>query len=142
MTRVNNYPLLIEFVPGTRLSRELEVVSKLPIVQNGPWNVCRLRRRSDGAAARVKDLDVAPSALGLTLSSFGVGGSTEIQQALAAMTQKGAHAVVVLPDNLIWFHRAQILDLATRSQLPTICMFERSMPAHRLARERIAACPM
>jgi hypothetical protein len=58
------------------------------------------------------------------------------------MTQKGAHAVVVLPDNLIWFHRAQILDLATRSQLPTICMFERSMPTHRLARERIAACPM
>ena len=36
MTRVNNYPLLIEFVPGTRISREPEVVSKLPIVQNGP----------------------------------------------------------------------------------------------------------
>jgi hypothetical protein len=34
MTRVNNYPLLIEFVPGTRISREPEVVSKLPIVQN------------------------------------------------------------------------------------------------------------
>ena len=36
MTRVNDYPLLIEFVPGTRISREPEVVSKLPIVQNGP----------------------------------------------------------------------------------------------------------
>jgi len=36
MTRVNNYPLLIEFVPGTRISREPEVVSKLPILQNGP----------------------------------------------------------------------------------------------------------
>jgi hypothetical protein len=33
---VNNYPLLIEFVPGTRISRDPEVVSKLPIVQNGP----------------------------------------------------------------------------------------------------------
>ena len=36
MTRVNNYPLLIDFVPGTRISREPEVVSKLPILQNGP----------------------------------------------------------------------------------------------------------
>ena len=37
---------------------------------------------------------------------------------------EGAHAVVVLADNLILFHRAQILDLATRSHLPTICMFK------------------
>ncbi len=36
MTRVNNYPLLIEFVPGTRISREPEVVPKLPILRNGP----------------------------------------------------------------------------------------------------------
>jgi len=36
---VNNYPLLIEFVPGTRISRDpafVEFVSTLPIVQNGP----------------------------------------------------------------------------------------------------------
>lgn len=33
MTR---YPLLIEFVPGTRIHREPEVVPRLPIVQNGP----------------------------------------------------------------------------------------------------------
>src|SRR5438128_9292943 len=29
-------PLFIEFVPGTRLFREPEIVPKLPIVQNGP----------------------------------------------------------------------------------------------------------
>ena len=33
---MNVYPLLIEFVPGTRIAREPEVVSKLPILQNGP----------------------------------------------------------------------------------------------------------
>ena len=33
---MNNYPLLIEFVPGTCISREPEVVSRLPILQNGP----------------------------------------------------------------------------------------------------------
>ena len=33
---MNNYPLLIEFVPGTRISREPEVVPKLPILRNGP----------------------------------------------------------------------------------------------------------
>jgi hypothetical protein len=36
---VNKYPLLIEFVPGTRISRDsefVEFVSTLPIVHNGP----------------------------------------------------------------------------------------------------------
>ena len=36
VTRMNALPLLIEFVPGTRVYREPEVASKLPIVQNGP----------------------------------------------------------------------------------------------------------
>jgi len=31
-----NHPLLIEFVPGTRISREPDVVSQLPILRNGP----------------------------------------------------------------------------------------------------------
>ena len=30
------YPLLIEFVPGTRIVREPDVASKLPILGNGP----------------------------------------------------------------------------------------------------------
>ena len=30
------YPLLIEFVSGTRITREPEVMSKLPILHNGP----------------------------------------------------------------------------------------------------------
>lgn len=33
---MNAYPLLIEFVSGTRITREPEVVSPLPILQNGP----------------------------------------------------------------------------------------------------------
>ncbi len=33
---MNAYALLNEFVPGTRVYREPEVVPKLPIVQNGP----------------------------------------------------------------------------------------------------------
>lgn len=33
---MTDHPLLIEFVPGTRLSREPDVVSKLPILRNGP----------------------------------------------------------------------------------------------------------
>ena len=32
----NAYPLLIEFVPGTRLFRQPDFVSKLPILRNGP----------------------------------------------------------------------------------------------------------
>jgi len=33
---MNAYPLLIEFVFGTRITCEPEVVSKLPILRNGP----------------------------------------------------------------------------------------------------------
>ncbi len=33
---MKEYPLLIEFVSGTRITREPEVTSKLPILQNGP----------------------------------------------------------------------------------------------------------
>jgi hypothetical protein len=36
MASNGNFPLLIEFVPGTNLSREPETVPQLPIVQNGP----------------------------------------------------------------------------------------------------------
>jgi hypothetical protein len=36
MTDMNAYPLLIEFVSGTHITREPEVMSKLPILQNGP----------------------------------------------------------------------------------------------------------
>ena len=33
---MNDFPLLIEFVPGTTLFREPDFAPKLPIVQNGP----------------------------------------------------------------------------------------------------------
>ena len=33
---MNAFPLLIEFAAGTRITREPEVVSQLPILQNGP----------------------------------------------------------------------------------------------------------
>lgn len=33
---MSEFPLLIEFVPDTRLERDPDVVSQLPIVQNGP----------------------------------------------------------------------------------------------------------
>src|SRR5436190_1182270 len=33
---IQAFPLLIQFVPGTRVSREPEFVSALPILQNGP----------------------------------------------------------------------------------------------------------
>ena len=33
---MNTYPLLVEFVPGTRITREPPIVSRLPILRNGP----------------------------------------------------------------------------------------------------------
>jgi len=33
---MNDFPLLVEFVPRTSISREPETIPKLPVVQNGP----------------------------------------------------------------------------------------------------------
>ena len=75
-------------------------------------------------APQVRSLEAGASVLGIALDTFGIEGPSEIEQAFPVMKQKGDHSVVVLADHLTWFHRAQILDLATRSRLPTICMFK------------------
>lgn len=69
-------------------------------------------------------LETAAPTLGITLHAFPVRDSTDIAQAFTMIAQQGVQAIVVLPDHVTWFHRAQILELATRSRLPTICYYE------------------
>ena len=74
--------------------------------------------------ANRKALETAAPALGIALHTFPLRDSTDITQAFTMIAQQGDQAVVVLPDHVTWFHRVQILDLAGRSRLPTICIYD------------------
>lgn len=62
-------------------------------------------------------------ALGVTIHPLAVHDAADFPRAFTKMAEQRDQAVVILPDHVTWFHRAQVLDLAARSRLPTICMF-------------------
>jgi hypothetical protein len=72
MTDMNVYPLLIEFVPGTRITREPEVVSKLPILQNGPPGTSVVFR--DGAEVPLPTDQIVFAEDGRGAAQVGFGG--------------------------------------------------------------------
>ena len=74
-------------------------------------------------APLVKELATAASALGITLDSFPIRESTDVQSSFTAMAKNGAHAVIVLPEHVTWAHRARIVELAARGRLPTVCVY-------------------
>jgi len=45
---------------------------------------------------------------------------TELPEVFAAMQQSGVNAVIVLPDNLFWTERVQIIALAAEHRLPAM----------------------
>ena len=69
-------------------------------------------------------LETVAPALGIALHAFPVRDSSDVAQAFTMIAQQGDQAIVVLPDHVTWFHRVQILDLAGRSRLPTICIYD------------------
>ena len=69
---MNVYPLLIEFVSGTRITREPEVVSKLPILQNGPPGTSVVFR--DGAEVPLPTDQIVFAEDGRGAAHVGFGG--------------------------------------------------------------------
>jgi len=69
--------------------------------------------------ARIKELETAGSVLGVTVHSFPMRDSVDVSKIFAKLVeQRAGQAIVVLP----WFHRAQIMDLAARSRIPSVCV--------------------
>jgi putative ABC transport system substrate-binding protein len=67
-----------------------------------------------------EDTRLAAQALGMEPRLFTVRERTELPEALAAMQQSGVNAVIVLPDNLFWTERHQIIALAAEHRLPAM----------------------
>jgi putative ABC transport system substrate-binding protein len=57
--------------------------------------------------------------LGVQVQSLEIWGADDVARAFAAATQEHAQALYLTTDPLFAMHRAQILDLAARSRLPT-----------------------
>jgi putative ABC transport system substrate-binding protein len=69
---------------------------------------------------RFKQMEVAALALGQTMYPLGVHDATQVDNALAAMTQERPDALFVITDVLTVRHHARIVDFAAKHQLPTI----------------------
>jgi len=90
-------PLVIEFVAGSSLQREPEVVPKLPIVQNGP----------PGTFVSFSDGRRVPLPTDQIVSMEDAGGSARV--GLGGMSFEG------MEDGLLVFHRVR--DLLPEAQL-------------------------
>jgi putative ABC transport system substrate-binding protein len=79
------------------------------------WNAA-----DSGMTFRFKQMEVAALALGQTMYPLGVHDATQVDNALAAMTQERPDALFVITDVLTVRHHARIVDFAAKHQLPTI----------------------
>ena len=70
----------------------------------------------------VKATEAAAHSLGMSVAVEHAGSSSEFDRAFSAIVQRGAQAVVVLPDPMFLANREQLVELANRSRLPAFYM--------------------
>jgi putative tryptophan/tyrosine transport system substrate-binding protein len=73
-----------------------------------------------GMTLRFEQMQVAALALGQTVSPLGVHEATQVESALAAMTQERPDALFVITDVLTARHWGRIVEFAATHQLPTL----------------------
>jgi putative ABC transport system substrate-binding protein len=101
---------------GKRLELLRELVpslSKVAVL----WNPA-----NSAEAAAVKATETAALSLGMSLIVERASNPSEIDRAIAAVTQSGAKSVVVLPDPMFLANRAQLVELIGKARLPAIYM--------------------
>ena len=75
-----------------------------------------------GAAASLKNLEVASKALGVPYQTYLVSEAGDLDSAFPTMTQNGARSLTLVSGtSLSWVERKRIADLALRHRLPTMC---------------------
>jgi hypothetical protein len=71
-------------------------------------------------ALEVREIQATGQALGVQPQLLEVRGPEDFESAFAAMTNERAEALITLGDPLTVSHRMRIVDLAAKSQLPTM----------------------
>jgi putative ABC transport system substrate-binding protein len=111
---ITGLSLMAPELVGKQLEILKEVVPKVTrvAVLGNPANA--------GTTVQLRHAQDAARTLRLQLQPLQARGANEIESAFAAMTEKGAGAVVVLVDAMFVDQRTRIADLATRRHLPSV----------------------
>jgi putative ABC transport system substrate-binding protein len=99
---------------GKRLELLKEIVPKalrIAVLWNpSPWD-----------QEEVRQTEIAAQALGVKVQSLQVRHADDFQSAYAKMTREGARAIIIIQGPFTAFHRKEIMELATKNRLPSMC---------------------
>jgi putative tryptophan/tyrosine transport system substrate-binding protein len=76
---------------------------------------------SYGDQDELREMQAAAQRLGVRIQSLVVKESSQIPAAYAAMTRESAEALVILNNTFNFLNRKQLLELAVKNRLPTMC---------------------
>ena len=71
--------------------------------------------------AELKETETAAQALKVKIQVVAVKDPTEFQSAYAAMKKEKASALILIQGTFTGFHRKELIDLAAKNRLPTMC---------------------
>jgi ABC-type uncharacterized transport system substrate-binding protein len=101
---------------GKRLELLKEVVPKVSRVAVF-WHTFQGSQDED----EVKQTQISAPPLGLKIQLVPVRGTEEIEGAFAAMKKENAGALVIIQGSFTNSHRRQLVELAAKNRLPTVC---------------------
>ena len=114
---ITGLSLLAAELGGKRLQLLKEVLPRLSGVAV-LWNVA-----NPYTILEVRETEIAARALGIQIQSLGIREADEFESAFREAATGRAGALIVVGDGLTIFHRARIVELAARHQLPAMYGF-------------------
>jgi len=102
---------------GKRLQLLREALPKAQRVA-AVWN-----SGNPGLAITLRETEAASLQFGLKLQALPVQSANDLPKVFEAITKGHADVVVVLDDVLITSHKQQIMEWATKSHLPVVCIY-------------------
>jgi putative tryptophan/tyrosine transport system substrate-binding protein len=99
---------------GKRLELLVEILSRTS-------RVVVLWEPSPGSLNEVRETESAARALGVKLQSQQIRSANDFDSAYSAMTRERADALIIIQGSLTLFHRTQLLELAVKNRLASIC---------------------
>jgi putative ABC transport system substrate-binding protein len=74
-----------------------------------------------GDEDELQETQAAAKRLKVQVQAYRVQNESEFERAYAAMTKQRADALIIFHGTFTSFHRRQLVDLAARNRLPTMC---------------------
>jgi putative tryptophan/tyrosine transport system substrate-binding protein len=108
----------VVFIVGDLGTKRLELLRQL--VPNATTIGVLVNPNTPETEAERRDLVAASFRIGQQLSILDVGSDRDIENAFAALVQRGAGAALIGAGPFLTSHRQQLVALAARSRLPTM----------------------